>query len=49
MTSRVGEMIMMDIGQGDSKKWVVLADPSGNEFCVMPKVVAPEPEPFHSC
>jgi hypothetical protein len=25
----------VDIGQGD-KPWVVMADPEGNEFCVMP-------------
>jgi hypothetical protein len=37
----------VDLGQGDVK-WVVLADPAGNEFCVMPKVIPPEPEPFHS-
>jgi hypothetical protein len=35
-----------DIGQGDTK-WVVLADPAGNEFCVMPKIIPPEPAPFH--
>jgi catechol 2,3-dioxygenase-like lactoylglutathione lyase family enzyme len=39
----------VDIGQGDTKKWVVLADPAGNEFCVMPNVILPEPEPFHEC
>lgn len=38
-----------DIGQGDMKKWVVLADPAGNEFCVMPRIVPPEPAPFHTC
>ena len=36
----------VDIGQGDTK-WVVLADPAGNEFCVMPKIIPPEPAPFH--
>lgn len=25
----------VDIGQGDDKSWVVLADPEGNEFCVL--------------
>jgi hypothetical protein len=39
----------VDIGQGDTKKWVVLADPAGNEFCVMPRSIPPEPEPFHTC
>ncbi|HEX6872885.1 MAG TPA: VOC family protein [Micromonosporaceae bacterium] len=36
----------VDIGQGQ-QRWVVLADPDGNEFCVMPKIIAPEPQPFH--
>jgi hypothetical protein len=26
----------VDIGQGRSVNWVVLADPEGNEFCVLP-------------
>jgi predicted enzyme related to lactoylglutathione lyase len=30
-----------DIGQGDEVPWVVLADPEGNEFCVL----RPSPEP----
>jgi catechol-2,3-dioxygenase len=25
----------VDIGQGDQVSWVVLADPEGNEFCVL--------------
>jgi predicted enzyme related to lactoylglutathione lyase len=25
----------VDIGQGDTVTWVVLADPEGNEFCVL--------------
>ena len=24
-----------DVGQGDDQSWVVLADPEGNEFCVL--------------
>ena len=24
-----------DVGQGDGQTWVVLADPDGNEFCVL--------------
>jgi hypothetical protein len=36
----------VDIGQGDPS-WVVLADPSGIEFCVMRTTIPPEPEPFH--
>jgi len=31
-----------DIGQGDTR-WVVLADPEGNEFCVLPPL-PPEPD-----
>lgn len=26
-----------DVGQGDDVTWVVLADPEGNEFCVLSK------------
>lgn len=26
---------LADVGQGDDKSWVVLADPEGNEFCVL--------------
>ena len=26
----------VDIGQSDDVPWVVLADPEGNEFCVLP-------------
>ena len=25
----------VDVGQGEDKAWVVLADPEGNEFCVL--------------
>jgi hypothetical protein len=35
----------IDIGQG-SPTWVVMADPEGNEFCVLRRAVPPEPEPF---
>jgi len=35
----------VDIGQGDVG-WVVLADPEGNEFCVLRRRVAPAPEPL---
>jgi Glyoxalase-like domain len=35
----------VDVGQG-ARSWVVLADPCGNEFCVMARRVRPEPEPF---
>jgi len=34
-----------DIGQRDVS-WVVLADPEGNEFCVLRRRVPPEPAPF---
>jgi len=36
----------IDIGQGDAS-WVVMADPEGNEFCVMRTELPPEPTPFH--
>ena len=36
----------IDVGQ-TSESWVVMADPDGNEFCVMNTVLPPEPEPFH--
>ena len=36
----------VDIGQGETS-WVVLADPSGIEFCVMRTTIPPEPAPFH--
>lgn len=35
----------IDIGQG-TPSWVVMADPEGNEFCVLHRRVPPEPEPF---
>ena len=37
----------IDIGQG-SPSWVVMADPEGNEFCVLRRRVPPEPEPLGS-
>jgi predicted enzyme related to lactoylglutathione lyase len=33
----------VDIGQGDDKSWVVLADPEGNEFCVLRALPPEEP------
>ncbi|MGO2037087.1 MAG: VOC family protein [Brevibacterium sp.] len=30
-----------------SGSWHVLADPEGNEFCLMAKQIPPEPEDFH--
>ena len=30
-----------DVGQGDDVSWVVLADPEGNEFCVLRSRVEP--------
>ncbi len=33
--------VRTDIGQGDDKTWVVLADPEGNEFCIL-RVLTPE-------
>lgn len=35
----------IDIGQG-TPSWVVMADPEGNEFCVLRRSVPPEPAPF---
>ena len=32
---------LADIGQGDDVPWVVLADPAGNEFCVLRSRVDP--------
>jgi hypothetical protein len=31
----------VDIGQGDAATWVVLADPDGNEFCIL-RALTPE-------
>ncbi|MFC8597205.1 VOC family protein [Isoptericola sp. NPDC057191] len=30
----------VDVGQGDGRSWVVMADPEGNEFCVL-RTLAP--------
>lgn len=38
--------VRVDIGQPVTS-WIVMADPDGNEFCVMSTVLPPEPEPFH--
>ena len=32
----------VDVGQGDESSWVVLADPDGNEFCVLRALTAEE-------
>jgi catechol 2,3-dioxygenase-like lactoylglutathione lyase family enzyme len=29
----------VDVGQGDDAAWVVLADPEGNEFCLLSRTV----------
>jgi catechol 2,3-dioxygenase-like lactoylglutathione lyase family enzyme len=34
----------VDIGQGDDKPWVVMADPEGNEFCILRDRAAVESE-----
>ncbi len=34
----------VDIGQGE-QDWLVLADPEGNEFCVLRSTVEPHPKP----
>jgi predicted enzyme related to lactoylglutathione lyase len=31
----------VDVGQGDGASWVVMADPDGNEFCVL-RALTPE-------
>jgi hypothetical protein len=35
----------IDIGQGDNRDWIPMADPEGNEFCVCPGVPLPPPQP----
>lgn len=37
---------LIDVGQTGGS-WVVMADPDGNEFCVMSTVLPAEPAPFH--
>lgn len=37
----------VDIGQGE-QTWTVLADPEGNEFCLLSSTVQPEPAPFRA-
>jgi len=32
-----------DVGQGPDVSWVVMADPEGNEFCVLKPLTAQEP------
>jgi hypothetical protein len=32
---------LADVGQSDTP-WIVMADPEGNEFCVMPDVLGEE-------
>jgi predicted enzyme related to lactoylglutathione lyase len=32
---RAGGAVLADVGQGDNVSWTVLADPEGNEFCVL--------------
>ena len=32
----------VDVGQGDDVSWVVLADPEGNEFCILRALTAAE-------
>lgn len=36
----------IDIGQDPASPWVVLADPEGNELCVMTATLPPEGQPF---
>lgn len=37
---------LIDVGQTGGS-WIVMADPDGNEFCVMSTVLPAEPAPFH--
>jgi hypothetical protein len=37
----------VDIGQGEDKTWVVLADPEGNEFCIL-RAFTPEEMAEHA-
>ncbi|KDN88187.1 VOC family protein [Kitasatospora cheerisanensis] len=32
---------LADVGQGPGRSWVVMADPEGNEFCVLRTLAAP--------
>lgn len=34
--------VRVDVGQGTDKTWVVMADPAGNEFCVLRAYTAEE-------
>ena len=34
--------VRVDVGQGSDKTWVVMADPAGNEFCVLRALTAQE-------
>lgn len=36
----------IDVGQAPDVTFVVMADPDGNEFCVLSTVVSPEPHPL---
>jgi Glyoxalase-like domain len=35
----------IDVGQGEGRDWIPMADPEGNEFCVCPGVPLPAPVP----
>jgi hypothetical protein len=35
----------VDVGQGPDVSWVVMADPEGNEFCVLKPLTPQEPAP----
>ena len=40
--------LRVDVGQGTDKSWVVLADPEGNEFCILRALRADESTPLPS-
>jgi predicted enzyme related to lactoylglutathione lyase len=39
--------VTADIGQGDDVRWAVLADPEGNEFCLLHPVASLPPAVHH--
>ncbi len=46
--ARLEQLGATRIETGDpNQSWAVMADPDGNEFCVMQTVLPPEPAPFH--
>jgi catechol 2,3-dioxygenase-like lactoylglutathione lyase family enzyme len=44
---RLEELGATRLEYGQTGSWTVMADPVGNEFCVMETVLPAEPAPFH--